>query len=68
MAVLLHCGFVAFSLRNRRMVESRPGICASFVFPRIDPADGSNGTLTAGRRPLYPTRISFDALKHCYLR
>ena len=49
-------------------LSRRSSICASLVFPRIDPAGGGNGTITAGRRPLHPTGLSFDALKHRCLR
>ena len=50
------------------MVESRSSICASPVYPRIDPDGGGNGSLTAGMHPLPPTRLSFDSLKHRHLR
>jgi hypothetical protein len=67
LAVLLHCGRVAFSLRVRYLVGARPSVWLSLVCARIDPDGGDNGSLTAGMRSLPPTRLCFDALEHCHL-
>ena len=68
LAVLLHCGCLAFSLRIRHMVESRSSICASLVYPCIDPDGGGNSSLTAAVHSLPPTRLCFDTLEHRHLR
>ena len=50
------------------MAESRPSICASLVYPRIDSDGGGNRSITTAGDPLHPTRLSFDALEHRHLR
>jgi hypothetical protein len=45
------------------MGQQGASICASLVYPRIDPDGGGNGSLTAGMHPLPSTRLSFDSLE-----